>query len=344
MINYKNSGNFFIVAISSVFILIIGRNLLIPFVFAILLWFIVKQIRQMMDHFKFVKTKVPLWVKNMVAFLIIITVLGFIFNIVYSNFRILANSYQKYLTNVDTLITNVNETFNIDLKDSIKIYFEDFDFGSVLFSFLNYSSNLLGTAFMVIVYSLFIFIEESSFKKKLEKVFPDNQKFEDTYSLIDRIESSVSRYLGLKTLICLATGTLSYIVLLIIGVDFPVFWAFLIFLLNYIPIIGSWVATLLPVIFSLLQFGNFTPGLLVLIFVGAVQLIIGNFIDPRVMGNSVNLSPLVIILSLALWGAIWGITGMFLSVPITVIIVIAFSKMPRFRPVAILMSGNGEID
>jgi predicted PurR-regulated permease PerM len=148
----------------------------------------------------------------------------------------------------------------------------------------------------------------------------------------------------MKTLICLLTGILSYIVLLLVGVDFPVFWAFLIFLFNYIPVIGSYVATLLPVIFSFLQFGSFTPGLMVLIFVGAIQVVIGNFIDPRFMGNSVNLSPLVIILSMAFWGAIWGITGMFLSVPIMVIIVIAFSKMPRFRPFAILMSGNGEID
>lgn len=344
MSNFRNATDFFIVAISTVFILIIGKNLLIPFVFALLLWFIVKQIRYLMNRITFVKTKIPVWVKNLFSFLMIFAVLNFIINIVFTNLRILANSYDKYLVNVDLLINNINETFNIDLMESIKTYFEDFDFGSAIFSFLDYSSNLLGTAFMVIVYALFIIIEESSFKKKLKKVFPDSQQFENTYSLIEKVEGSVSRYLGLKTLICLSTGILSYIVLLIIGVDFPVFWAFLIFLFNYIPIIGSYVATLLPVIFSLLQFGNFTPGLLVLILVGTIQIIIGNFIDPRVMGNSVNLSPLVIILSLAFWGAIWGITGMFLSVPIMAVVIIAFSKMPRYRSVAILMSGNGEID
>jgi predicted PurR-regulated permease PerM len=344
MSKFRNVTDFFIVAISTVFILIIGKKLLIPFVFAMLLWLIVKQMRHLMNSIKFVKARVPEWVKNLISFLIILIVLNFIVNIVYSNFRILANSYEKYLTSFDMLINNVNETLDIDLMESITIYFKDFNFGSAVFSLLNYSSNLLGTAFMIIIYTLFIFIEESSFKKKLEKVFPDRQNFEDTYSLIDRIENSVSLYLGMKTLICLLTGILSYIVLLLVGVDFPVFWAFLIFLFNYIPVIGSYVATLLPVIFSFLQFGSFTPGLMVLIFVGAIQVVIGNFIDPRFMGNSVNLSPLVIILSMAFWGAIWGITGMFLSVPIMVIIVIAFSKMPRFRPFAILMSGNGEID
>jgi AI-2 transport protein TqsA len=340
----KNLAGIFFVFISTVFILIIGKSLIMPFVFALLLWFIVKQIRLLMNRINFVKDRVPGWVKNLISFLVILLVLNFIISIVISNFRMLANSYEKYLANIDVLINRVNETFNIDLMESIKVYFQDFDFGSAAFSVLNYSSGLLGTIFIMIVYTIFIFMEESSFKKRLEKVFPDSQKFEDTYSLIEKVESSVSKYLGLKTLICLTTGILSYIVLLLVGVDFPVFWAFLIFLLNYIPILGSYVATILPVLFSFLQFGSFTPGLLVLIFVGAIQVVIGNFIDPRVMGNSVNLSPLVIILSLAFWGAIWGIAGMFLSVPIMVIVVIAFSKINRFRPLAIMMSGNGEID
>lgn len=342
--DFKNIAGIFFVFMSTVFILIIGKSLIMPFVFALLLWFIVKQIRLLMNRINFVKNKVPEWIKNLVSFLIILLVLNFIVNIVLSNFRILANSYEKYLANIDLLIIKVNEAFNIDLMESVQVYFQEFDFGSAAFSVLNYSSGLLGTTFIMIVYTVFIFLEESSFKKKLEKVFPDSQKFEETYRLIEKVESSVSKYLGLKTLICLTTGILSYIVLLLVGVDFPVFWAFLIFLLNYIPVLGSYVATILPVLFSFLQFGNFTSGLLVLLFVGAIQVVIGNFIDPRVMGNSVNLSPLVIILSLAFWGAIWGIPGMFLSVPIMVIIVIAFSKMPRFRPLAIIMSGNGEID
>jgi predicted PurR-regulated permease PerM len=315
-----------------------------PFVFAMLLWLIVKQIRLAMNRIGFVKERIPEWVKNLISFLIILMALNFVVNIVLSNSRILANSYEKYLINVDVLINRVNETFNIDLMDSMKVYFQDFDFGSAVFSLFNYSSGLLGTVFMMLIYTIFIFIEESSFRKKLKKAFPESQKFENTVLMIEKVESSVSKYLVLKTLICLSTGILSYIVLLAVGVDFPVFWAFLIFLLNYIPVLGSYVATILPVLFSFLQFGDFTPGLLVLLFVGAIQVVIGNFVDPRVMGNSVNLSPLVIIISLAFWGAIWGIVGMFLSVPLMVIVVVAFSKMPRFRPFAILMTGNGEID
>ncbi len=343
-VDFKSLAGIFIVFMSVVYILIIGKSLIMPFVFALLLWLIVKQMRFFMNRIGFVKTMIPEWVKNVISFLIILVVLNFVVNIVISNLRVLAFTYEAYLVNVDRLINNVNETLNIDFLASANVYLEDFDFGSAAFTLFNYSSGLLGTVFMMIVYTIFIFIEESSFRKKLEKVFTDTRKFEETYRIIEKVELSVSRYLVLKTLICLATGVLSYLVLIAVGVDFPVFWAFLIFLLNYIPVLGSYVATILPVLFSFLQFGDFTPGLLVLLFVGAIQIIIGNFIDPRVMGNSVNLSPLVIILSLAFWGAIWGIVGMFLSVPLMVIVVIAFSKMPRFRPFAILMTGNGEID
>ena len=133
-------------------------------------------------------------------------------------------------------------------------------------------------------------------------------------------------------------------ILLFIGVDAPVFWAFLIFVLNFIPTIGSLIATLFPAIFALLQFGEFTPGILVLAIVGTIQLIVGNFIEPRVMGNSLNISPLVVFLTLAIWGVIWGITGMLLSVPITVILIIVMSEFPSTQPLAILLSQKGSIN
>ncbi len=162
--------------------------------------------------------------------------------------------------------------------------------------------------------------------------------------IIGRIERSVAKYLGLKALMSLITGALSYVVLLIIGIDSPVFWAFLIFMLNFIPTIGSLVATVFPAIFCLLQFGEFMLGLMVLLFVGAVQVLVGNVLEPKLMGNSMNLSALVTIIALSFWGSVWGVTGMILSIPITVIMVIVFSQFPTTRPIAILLSERGKIE
>jgi predicted PurR-regulated permease PerM len=144
--------------------------------------------------------------------------------------------------------------------------------------------------------------------------------------------------------VSLLTGFLSYFALLFIGVDAPLFWSFLIFILNFIPTIGSLIATIFPAIFAMLQYGEFTPGILVLAIVGAIQLIIGNLVEPRVMGNSLNISPLVVFLTLSLWGVMWGVIGMLLSVPITVILIIIMSEFPGTRPFAILLSQKGNIN
>lgn len=344
MINLKNIANFFIISISIVAVLTLGRDLLIPFVFAMLLWFVVKQIRILLDKVAFIKNKIPGWIKNLVSFVLIVLVLNSLFNIVFANVRLLMTSYQKYEVNLGVLINSINETFHIDLMEHIEIFLADFDFGSVLFSVFSYSTDIVSKTVMVLIYAIFFFWEESSFQVKLQKLFPDKEQFDNTYEMIRKVERSTAKYLGLKTLISVTTGVLSYIVFLIVGVDFPVFWAFLIFVLNFIPVIGSIVSTLFPVVFSLLQFGDFVPGLMVLLFVGSIQFFIGNIMDPRLMGNSVNLSPLVIILSLAFWGAIWGITGMLLSVPIMVIIVIILSKFPNTKALAILLSGDGQVE
>ena len=128
-----------------------------------------------------------------------------------------------------------------------------------------------------------------------------------------------------------------------LGVPGAALWGFLAFALNYIPTIGSLLGILFPAALTLMQFGAFIPFLLVLVPLAVAQIIIGNVIEPRLMGSSLNISALVVILSLTLWGAIWGITGMFLSVPIMVVLMIVLGHFPVTRPIAILMSADGRI-
>ena len=141
----------------------------------------------------------------------------------------------------------------------------------------------------------------------------------------------------------LLTGFLSYFALLFIGIDAPLFWAFLIFLMNYIPTVGSLIATVFPAMFAMMQFGELMPGIWVLIIVGAIQLVVGNFIDPKLTGSSLNVSPLVVLVGLAFWGAIWGIIGMILSVPISVMMIVVFAQFPNTRAIAVLLTKDGSI-
>ena len=132
--------------------------------------------------------------------------------------------------------------------------------------------------------------------------------------IFGNINRGVQRYLITKTLISLITGILAYLILLLFGVDFPLVWGLLTFLLNYIPNIGSVIATIPPVFVVFVQHGSAFPALWVALLLIGVQSTMGNFVEPRAMGKSLNLSPLVVILSLIFWGFIWGPVGMVLAV------------------------------
>jgi predicted PurR-regulated permease PerM len=203
---------------------------------------------------------------------------------------------------------------------------------------------LFGKALLIIVYTLFLLLEEPYFSQKIKAIYSKRSNYDEVYSILNNIDHSIGRYISIKTLTSLLTGFVSYFILLFIGIDTPMFWAFLMFLMNFIPTIGSLIATIFPTIFAMLQYGELMPGVWVLVSIGAVQLIIGNYIDPKLTGDTLNVSPLVVILGLSFWGAIWGIIGMILSVPISVMLITIFSHIPATRSISVLLSKNGIIN
>lgn len=339
-----NVASFFIIAIAIIATLIYGQSLLVPFILAVLLWFIMRKLKMLLDKIEFVRERFPSWLKTVISGLVIWAVVNVAANILAVNINNLAQSYPNYQSNIDLIINQLNKVLNIDLIEMIKVQSADFNIGAVLTPLLNSLSGIIGNLFMIIIYALFILSEESNFKAKLEILLKDKNRYAQFDEIMTKIEQSVTSYLGLKTFTSLLTGGLSYIALLLIGIDSPAFWAFLIFLLNFIPTVGSLAATALPVLFCLLQFGGFREAIIVLAIVGTIQILVGNLLEPRLMGSSMNISPLVAILSLSVWGVLWGITGMILSVPITVIMVIIFAQFESTRPVAIMLSEKGRID
>jgi predicted PurR-regulated permease PerM len=162
-------------------------------------------------------------------------------------------------------------------------------------------------------------------------------------AILKEVNSAVRTYVVVKTQMSLLTGLISYFILIAFGIDFPILWAFLIFMFNYIPYLGSLIATLLPAIFSIFQFQSFSIFLWVFLAIELVQILVGNVIEPKVMGRTLNLSPLGVLLALAFWGIIWGVLGMIISVPITSIMVIIASRIPSLRFVAVWLSETGDI-
>ncbi|MEL7029105.1 MAG: AI-2E family transporter, partial [Pseudomonadota bacterium] len=181
------------------------------------------------------------------------------------------------------------------------------------------------------------------FSKKIAAIAASTNQEDAVNAVLEHISALIRNYLSIKTLTSLMTGAASYVVMLLIGVDFASFWAVLIFVLNFIPVIGSIVAVAFPVLLTAIQFGSWGPFLTALIGLTAIQQTVGGFIEPRMMGASLNLSPLVILLSLTLWGQLWGIPGMLLCVPIMVVVTITLSQFASTRPIAILLSQGGNV-
>ncbi len=345
----RSTAYFSIIVVFVASILILGKTLIIPFVFALLLWFIVREVRILLDEVNVIRKFLPAWIKIFIASVLIFSLLGIALTLVISSIESLIKLYPSYKSNLsklnlDEFIASIETTLNIDIKETLITYSEGLNFGSLFTTIFNSLTDVLSNAFMVVLYTLFIFLEEAFFEQKIKMIFSKQDQYAKVVSILDRVETSIAKYLGLKTAISLMTGCLSYIILLFVGIDAPIFWASLIFILNFIPTIGSLIATLFPAAFCLLQFGEFQHAVIVLVLVGAVQVIVGNIIEPKLMGNSMNVSSLVAIISLTVWGAIWGIIGMVLSVPITVIMIIMMSQFSSTRPIAIMLSEKGTID
>ena len=341
----NNLSQFIIGSAGIIIVLIYGQSILIPFIFALLLWFTVRICTSISQKIPFYGKFVPTWMKKLLSTALIFFVLTILTQIVLSSFNNIIKSHHDYDENISDLVNEINSKFNIDIQDYLKTQTSSINVGIVAEKLFDAISNIISSTLMILLFAIFIFIEELQFGRKINQIFlskPDRLK--KLHVTLNKIEWSVARYLGIKSLISLLTGVMSYFIFLFVDLNFAIFWAFLIFLLNFIPTIGSLFGTLVPSAFCLLQFGDFSVAFTVLLTVGVVQVLIGNFLEPKWLGNSMNISPLLSILSLLFWGMIWGTTGMVISVPVTVVILIILSQFESTKSIAILLSEKGEIN
>ncbi|MEQ8582411.1 MAG: AI-2E family transporter [Marinoscillum sp.] len=335
---------FLLALVSTVIILVYSEDYIVPFIIALIVWFIIHELRENIQQIPWMRRNCPMWLQSAIAFMVINIVILIIIELLMYSMSNLMSSLELYESNLDKTLLEVNALAGMDVTSHLYSYLEKVDLTELASSLADYVTALLGDAFLILLYVLFLLIEESIFPEKLKRLYPSDKQQRKTVRLFNKMDHNISRYLTLKTLVSLLTGLLSYFVLIAFGIDAPIFWALLIFVLNYIPTIGSLIATLFPACFAILQFGELAPFVYILISVGAIQIIVGNVIEPKVMGNSLNISSLVVILSLTIWGAIWGVMGMILSVPITVMMIVVFEEIPSLRFIAVMLSEKGELN
>ena len=211
--------------------------------------------------------------------------------------------------------------------------------GAIAGSLQNFASN----AVLVLIYLGFIIASRRGFSRKIVALFPHHAERDQSVALFQRIRNGVEQYLWIQTVTGLMIAVAAWAVMALVGLDNAFFWAFLIFIAAYIPIIGGAIGCILPPLFALVQFPHSL--LPALILAGSLQVIffvVGNVVLPRMQGDSLNMDPTVVLLSLAVWGALWGGIGMFLSTPLTVALMLILAQFDGTRWIAILLSEDGD--
>lgn len=211
------------------------------------------------------------------------------------------------------------------------------DMRSLLGALLASLTSFGGSVFLVVVYAGFLFGERASFPGKLHAAFPKGQAAQ-TREVIADINTRIGEYLAVKTLINVVLGCASYLILWAMDVDFALFWAVMIGMMNYIPYVGSMIGVAFPVILSLAQFGSVYTSILLAALLTSAQMLVGNVLEPRLIGRQLNLSPFVVLVALSVWAALWGIPGAILAIPMTSMITIICAAFPATRFVAVLLS------
>ncbi len=198
---------------------------------------------------------------------------------------------------------------------------------------------ILTNSFLILLTVIFILLEASSFPRKVRAAFGDPK---GPLSQFSKISDAVNNYLAIKTLVSLSTGVIVALWVGFLGIDFPVIWGLLAFLLNFIPNLGSIIAAVPPVLLGYIQFG-IGRALLVTLGYGILNVLFGNVVEPKLMGRKLGLSTLVVFLSLVFWGWVWGPVGMLLSVPMTMVVKIAMESSPSTHWLSILLGSESSV-
>ncbi len=338
----KTAYAFIIIALSILF-LIYAKNFLVPLILAIVLWYMINALNDLFRAAPFVRKNIHRAVTISLSSIFILLILFSIGSLITANINGMIASAPSYRINFERQLATIADFIGYSRDTDIQTLSSQIELDKFLRNLLNSFRKVAQQFSIILLYTLFMLLEQSTFAKKIIALGLDRERRDKLTFIFKGINEGVKTYLGVKLVASIATGLFSYIVLRAVGLDFAIFWAFIIFIFNFIPTIGSITATIFPSVVALVQFETLTPFFVVLIGVGVIQLIIGGILEPRFYGDSLNISPFVIVLSLVLWGMLWGVVGMLLCVPITVILIKIFAQFKNTRSIAIMLSRNGNI-
>jgi predicted PurR-regulated permease PerM len=332
---------FFRFSVGLILIFVLGivlkaaREVIYPFILAIFISYVVDPIMAFLQRLKIPKAAAAAII--LLGAFVVLSLIGFV---VYSSGKTLAAELPRFEQRLTDLTGWLEKGVGgIPLKRQVASYIEKINLqgaASFVLGALGPILGLFGKLFLLFLFLAVIMFGRGRITVKVRK-FLSPERSAQVMEALEKINFQVRKYLVIKTVLSLINGFIVWAVLALFGVDFALLFGFLAFLLYYIPNIGSLVATVLRVGFALFQFGTIWTPLWVLVITVGADNVLGNMIEPRMMGKGLGLSPLVLIFSLVFWGWLWGIPGMVMAVPLVAVIKIVCQNVPSLRPVAVLI-------
>jgi AI-2 transport protein TqsA len=328
-------------------VLYIGREVFVPIAFGVIVVYVVVELTRLLERMPVVGKLLPAWLRYGLSIFLIAAAIFFAVDILIANYDALVALAPRYQDSVLVMIQKIATLLHLEDEPTWASLRRDIlaklNIQAVVTGTLASLSSVIVSIFVVMLYASFLLVERSTFSQKLTNMSENSSNAARIRSVVIDINRRIGAYLALKAFLGVVLGVLCWLVMRSVGIEFAGLWAVLTALLNYVPYIGSVVAVAFPVLMSVLQFGNLNGMLVVMLPLIALHFVIGNIVDPYLMGNSLNLSPFAILASMAVWSALWGVPGAFLAVPITVSITIIFSEFEMTRPVAVLLSKSGSL-
>ncbi|MBN2760231.1 MAG: AI-2E family transporter [Rhodobacteraceae bacterium] len=323
------------------FLLVQAKFILISLAIAIILFSLTSDAINSIQSMKIGNFRVTNWVASVLAVVLIASGLLTLVGLVISQINTVLTTTLAYTEDAQRAIARMFGWMGEDVEASVLATVRSIEISGYLRSAAGQAGSLLSQVVLIILFVGFLFAERVWFGTKLENLMGDRAQATRVSAIIGSIIRRVNRYLLVKTLISAVTGALIFVLLSVFNLQFALAMALLTFVLNFIPSVGSIIATLIVTLVAYIQVADPSTAILIFVIAGMIQFLLGNVIDPMLMGKTLRLSSFGIIISLAFWGAVWGVPGMFLAVPFMVAVMIVCSHIPAARPVAVLLSREG---
>ncbi|MBI3438855.1 MAG: AI-2E family transporter [Proteobacteria bacterium] len=321
-------------------VLYLLRDALTPFALALILWLAIDSLAAQLDK-RIPYT--PRWLALPIALVLVLGMVTLIGWVVAANLGGMAANLPVYETRLDQLIAQIYASLNLPgHPPTLANMIARMDPAAAATQVAASAQNLASYVAFILIYLAFLFPAAAVMPRKFNAMLGRGEARDAARAVMDRVRKSMERYLWVQTVVSLMITGLTYVTLMALGLQNALFWAFLIFFLNFIPTVGPAIAIALVTLVAMVQFQGFEHVASVFVGVSIWPFLIGNLVMPRLASESLNLSAVVMLLALAIWSAIWGLAGAFLAAPLTVMLMIVLAQFHDTRWIAILLSADGK--